>query len=43
MEFQAGAEGIEEIREDSTKGRGRLQSGGNVLQGGGTGGALIRL
>ena len=43
MERQAGVEGLGEIGEDVTKRRGGLQSGGNVLQGGGTGGALIRL
>ena len=34
MEYQASEEGLEEVEEDIRKGRGGLQSGGNVLQGG---------
>ena len=34
---------MDEIGVDATKGRDRLQSGGNVLKRGGTGGAIIRL
>ena len=40
-ERQAGAEGLGEIGGDSNKVRVRLQSGGNVLQGGGTDSATI--
>ena len=34
---------MDEIGVDATKGRDRLQSGGNVLKRGGTGGAIIRI
>ena len=40
-ERQAGVEGMGEIGEDSTKVMGGLQHGGNVLQGCGTGIAII--
>ena len=43
MERQAVVEGMGEIGEDATKGRGIHQSGGNFLQGKGTGCALIKL
>ena len=38
MEPQASAEGLGEVGEFDRKGRGRPKSGGNVLQGGDTGG-----
>ena len=43
IERQAGAEGLGDIGQDSAKGRGGHQSDGDVLQGGGTGGAIVRI
>ena len=40
-ECQAGTEGLGEVGEDGKKGRGRLESGGNVLQGDEIGGVHI--
>ena len=41
LRHQAGTEGMGEIVEYSKKGMGGPQSGGNVLQGGDTGGATV--
>ena len=43
MKLQAGVEGLGDIGEDVTKGMGVPQSVGNVLQGGGIGGAPFQI